>query len=171
MSYCRNCGAEANPVAGTCAACGAQSDLGNRFCQNCGKATDPLAEMCVGCWAKLDQRETQQAIASAGKSKTVSILLAVFLGFVTWSYTYKKDSWKFWVGAAAFVMAVVFTVTGDAFPFGPALLTRLACFGVGIWAIIDTATRTDAWYRDYSRPSATGAASAPGMPGSPATFQ
>ena len=31
------------------------------------------------------------------KDKTAAILLAVFLGFWAWLYTYKRDAWKFWL--------------------------------------------------------------------------
>ncbi|MCL4479769.1 MAG: hypothetical protein M1381_11880 [Deltaproteobacteria bacterium] len=66
------------------------------------------------------------------KEKTVAILLAVFLGFWTWVYTYQKDAGKFWGN-------LIFTVI----TFG--------IWGIvaWIWAIISAVTRPDEFYMNY----------------------
>lgn len=75
----------------------------------------------------------------APKEKSVAILLAVFLAFWTWLYTYKADSTKFWVGLG---VDVVFGVLGLG--FAPFFLVNA---GIWIWAIADTASKPDAFYR------------------------
>ena len=69
------------------------------------------------------------------KSKTGAVLLAVFLSYWTWVYTYQEDSWKFWLGLA-----------GSFFGIFLLFVPTLAIY---IWAIIDTATKTDEWYKKY----------------------
>jgi uncharacterized membrane protein YvbJ len=66
-------------------------------CQNCGAALANTDIFCGKCGAPV----TAQSIPlqpTASKNKVVSILLAVFLTFWTWLYTYKRDWWKFWLG-------------------------------------------------------------------------
>tara|TARA_Y100000310_G_C20323651_1_gene641945 strand:+ start:288 stop:524 length:237 start_codon:yes stop_codon:yes gene_type:complete len=70
------------------------------------------------------------------KDKAIAILLAVFLGFWTWIYTYKDDAWKFW-------LSIGITVTISwVFLFLPNLV-------IHIWAIIDTIVKDQKWYKDY----------------------
>lgn len=66
------------------------------------------------------------------KSKTPAILLAVFLGFWTWVYTYKVDAWKFWVN------------------LGLSIVTLSLWFLVAwVWAIVDAVRRPDEWYQSF----------------------
>jgi len=92
------------------------------FCKNCGNAIDAKAEICIKCGARVKE----------SKSKTVAILLAIFLSFWTWVYTYKKDCSKFWIG-------LLISVTLFWLFFIPNAI-------VWIWAIIDTCTKDDNWY-------------------------
>ena len=67
------------------------------------------------------------------KSKVGAVLLAVFLGYWTWVYTYNRgDAWKFWLGIAL-------CFTGMFMLFIPNI-------AVWIWSIVDTARRPDEWY-------------------------
>jgi hypothetical protein len=74
-----------------------------------------------------------RAVESGGslpaKNKATAVVLAVFFGFWTWLYTYKKDAWKFWLNLVLTV--VTFTAWG---------------FVAWIWAIIDTAVKPDEFY-------------------------
>jgi hypothetical protein len=66
------------------------------------------------------------------KSKTTAVLLAIFLGFWTWLYLYKKSSFKFWLN------------------LGLTIITACAWGVVAwIWAIIDTARKPLKWYDSY----------------------
>lgn len=67
------------------------------------------------------------------KSKTTAVLLAVFLTFWTWVYTYKTDAWKFWMNLALSVLTLGFWGVLVSWP----------------WAIIDAARRSDDWYRKF----------------------
>jgi hypothetical protein len=67
------------------------------------------------------------------KSKTTAVLLAVFFGFWTWAYTYKRDAAFFWINlVASFVTAGAWWVL-IAWP----------------WAIICAAVRPSEFYTNY----------------------
>jgi len=68
----------------------------------------------------------------AQKDKTVAILLAVFLGFWAWIYTWQVDKKKFWIflGVGVLTLGLGFIVAW-------------------IWAIVDAATRDAGWYAAY----------------------
>ncbi len=86
--FCPNCG---SPLGG------------NRICSNCGSAATATMPPV-------------QLAPKPGKSKSTAVLLAVFLGFWTFLYSYRVDKAKFWLGlifslcalASAFVFAVAF---------------------------------------------------------------
>jgi hypothetical protein len=142
--FCRNCGKELSGTPEYCLSCGARPLTAHSFCQNCGAATTPATEICVKCGARVRAivAETQ-----GGKSKTTSVLLAVFLTFWTWLYTYRRDAWKFWVGLVLAILTVIFAVAS----FGLSLsFSWIFGLGVWIWAIADTASKKDEWYRSYS---------------------
>lgn len=69
------------------------------------------------------------------KNRTTAIVLAVFLSFWTWLYTYKKDSTKFWIGLGV-------SLTGIFCVF-------ITTIGVWIWSIVDTVKKDDKWYKNY----------------------
>ncbi len=73
-----------------------------------------------------EQRPTQP------KDKTVAILLAVFLGFFTWIYTYKKDAWKFWLNLALTIIT-----------FG--LWNPIAW----VWAMVDSILKPSEFYKEF----------------------
>lgn len=81
-----------------------------------------------------------------GKSKTTSVLLAVFLSFWTWLYTFKKDAWKFWVGLVIFIFAFILDINRE-WP----LFLWIFGSGLWLWAIIDVAVKKNEWYRSYIR--------------------
>lgn len=68
------------------------------------------------------------------KSKTVCVLLAVFLSFWTWLYTYKYDAWKFWLGLALSVFL---------------FWTFIVPVAITIWAIVDSATKDEKILKNY----------------------
>jgi uncharacterized membrane protein len=74
------------------------------------------------------------------KDKTVAVLLAVFLAPWNWLYTYKRDAAKFWIGLSLMVLGVLLTLVFVGF---------LLIAGVWLWAIIDTATKPDPYYRQF----------------------
>jgi len=142
--FCRNCGKELIGTPEYCLNCGAKPLAAHSFCQNCGAAITPATEICVKCGAKVGEVVAE---TKGGKSKATSVLLAVFLSFWTWLYTYKKDAWKFWVGLGLAILSGILAVV----TLGISLIfTWIFTFGVWVWAIVDTAVKKDEWYRSYS---------------------
>jgi len=97
-----------------------------------------------------------------------SILLAVFLGFWTWLYTYKKDGWKFWAGlgicvamgfGAGFGLGVsIANNLNESDELTESLIIQLMIAyivitiigtGIWIWGIVDTAIKKSEWYDNY----------------------
>lgn len=121
--------APAHPVGGP---------VGTRFCRNCGQTISAQAAICPHC-----------GVAAAGppgwanprrKDKTVAILLAVFLGFWTWLYTYDRDSQKFWIGLGVSIAGVILTFI---------IIGILPLLGIYIWAIVDVATKPSSYYENF----------------------
>ncbi|MYB40508.1 hypothetical protein F4X86_04580 [Candidatus Saccharibacteria bacterium] len=96
-------------------------------------------------------------------SKIAAILLAVFTYHFTWLYTYDRDKAKFWIGYLLFALyfTVIFFIpalpnsgeTADPAVVVPILLSvALIVFmllGLWVWGIVNSASRSDDWYRDY----------------------
>lgn len=99
-----------------------------KFCGSCGAPLVATAVICPSCGTSV----------GALKSKTVAVLLAVFLSFWTWIYTYKKDAVKFWIGLVA--------------GLGLGFLTMgITAVIVWVWAIIDVAVKPESFYQQYPR--------------------
>lgn len=112
----------------------------------------------------MNDAQSLAAVQAHPKSKSASILLAVFLSYWTWLYTYKRDKGFFWL---SIVLIVVF-----ATPIWPLLLwimqstsyeipisgiVAMMWIEIGIiivtclwiWALIVTIARPQAWYGEY----------------------
>ena len=63
-----------------------------------------------------------------------------FLAPWNWCYTYKRDAAEFWVGLGLYVLGVFLAVV---------LIGFFMLFGVWLWAVIDAATKPDAYYRQF----------------------
>ncbi|MCL4435030.1 MAG: zinc ribbon domain-containing protein [Actinobacteria bacterium] len=139
------------------------------ICQNCRTEAADGTTYCGTCGAPLQGQSYQagfqqypQQYPGTGqpyaqgyglvpvappKSKTAAILLAVFLSFWTWLYTYQRDASKFWLGLGLAVggfflgMLLSFLIVPIIFLFAP--------FGVWVWAIVDTASKPDQYYLRY----------------------
>ena len=88
----------------------------SNFCSACGGALLAGAGFCAVCGAKVGQAvgapqagfaQPTYAGATKFKLKTTSVLLAVFLGYWTWLYTFKKDKVKFFIGLGVGLMSSV----------------------------------------------------------------
>lgn len=66
------------------------------------------------------------------KSKTIAILLAVFLGQLAWAYTWKYDAWKFFVN---FFLVII--------SFG------LWALFAWIWSIVDMSVKPKELFEEY----------------------
>lgn len=98
----------------------------------------PPSPGTTGGWAVPAQ---PMYVAVMGKSKSTAVLLAVFLSFWTWLYTYRVDAAKFWVGLVLVLISI---------PLDVIFVGWLISLGVWIWAIIDTCAKPDARYRAIS---------------------
>ncbi len=89
----------------------------------------------------------QQAYAwRLPKNKTTSVLLAIFLGFTTWMYTYERDAWKFWT---AFAIVIVNSFL-SAVTLGIWLFVAIPVgIGIWLWGVIDTAAKSQPFYDLY----------------------
>jgi len=112
------------------------------YCPSCGAVIKREAEICVHCGVRIRQPSGQ----AGAKSKVAAILLAVFLGFWTWLYTYRQDGWKFWVGLGVSIGNFVLSVLTLGIWLFVAIPSGL---GIWIWSIVDTATKSDDWYASY----------------------
>lgn len=109
---------------------GQPAPIGLRPCPSCAMPIDVSAIGCPGCGRVL----------ASPRSKAKAILLAVFLSFWAWVYTYRKDRFKFWVG-------LVVATGGMLVPVR--LLGTVMVTGVWIWAVADAVVRSRGWYRRY----------------------
>jgi len=98
-----------------------------KYCVECGKKIKDKAVICVSCGCRIKGERV--------KSRGVAVFLAIILSYWSWLYTYKKDSWKFWVG-------LVLSFLGMFLGFIPALF-------VWFWAIIDTIVKDKDFYENY----------------------
>jgi len=77
------------------------------------------------------------------KDKTTAVLLAIFLGFTTWMYTYERDAWKFWTAFAITVGDGILS----AITLGIWLFVAIPVgIGIWIWGIIDVAVKPPQFY-------------------------
>ena len=80
------------------------------------------------------------------KNKTTAVLLAIFLGSITWMYTYERDAWKFWLAFGVTLADIFLSIV----TFGIWLFVAIpAGIGLWIWGIVDTAGRPQQFYDYY----------------------
>jgi len=75
------------------------------------------------------------------------VLLAVFLAFWTWLYTYRKDSRKFWLGLGLDVAGglLAFLTSSSGWVY----LGLVVVVGVWIWAVVDVVVKCREWYETF----------------------
>ncbi|MBS1847643.1 MAG: hypothetical protein JST73_05145 [Actinobacteria bacterium] len=66
------------------------------------------------------------------------MVLAIFLSFWTWCYTYRANAAKFWTG-------LILCCIGAMLSF--LIIPLMLNFAVWFWAIIDATTASDSFYR------------------------
>ena len=103
---------------------------GQRFCSSCSKPVVQTAAVCPQCGTAL----------GAPKSKGIAILLAVFLSFWTWVYTYHMNKTKFWVGLGLSLVGGILSIV---------VVGLFIVAAVWLWAVIDAVTTPDQKYLTY----------------------
>jgi hypothetical protein len=77
------------------------------------------------------------------KSRSVAVVMAIFLSFWSFLYTYSASAWKFWLGLGIVILAWVVAIVLDVLYSGrspfTALLVILIPLGVWIWSVVDRA--------------------------------
>jgi hypothetical protein len=111
-----------------------------RFCVTCGNGLVATAAICPRCGTPVAGSSIHSALG--GKSKSTAVVLAVFLSFWSFLYTYRRAPWKFWLGLGMSVGGYFVAVAGSAATNGDginpgAVIWVLFGVGVWIWAIID----------------------------------
>lgn len=101
-----------------------------RPCPICAMAVPASAYWCPNCGAEF----------FSPRSKRTAVVLAVFLTFWTWYYTYRQDKKKFWAGLGLSTLALFLSHAGIGY-------VVLTC--VWIWAVVDAAVKPARWYRRY----------------------
>lgn len=161
--FCNNCGAlvsAGTPVAPRSPAPPPPGVVFTKFCASCGSGLVAAAVICPNCGAAQKGFST-----SGGKSKTTAVLLAVFLSAWTWVYTWKVNAKKFWIAMGLWVVQIIIFIVGagqvaskltcnpttDACSYhtgsaGILLFAYLISFGIWIWAIVDTSTKSREYY-------------------------
>ena len=129
----------------------------SNFCEYCGiKIGNRIIEQNPDAPYKQTQTQAQtQAQAQAyvhrnlnnstvyptePKDKSLAIILAILLPFFTWIYTYKKDSTKIWIALLVDIIGLLMSSI---------IIGALIILAVRIWAIVDVASKSPEWYRNY----------------------
>ena len=81
------------------------------------------------------------------KSKTVAVVLAVFFGFWSWLYTYRKDRIKFW--SCLGLMIVIGVAWGTIFNMIIFWIFASINFVGWISALVDAVRRSKSFFLDY----------------------
>lgn len=129
----------------------------DKFCYACGKGLIRSAAVCPGCGtpavASIDNPRSANIYSSPQsqpslqepKSKTAAVILAVFLGFWAFLYTYQVNASRFWLHFAAHLFAI-FTWVFLRAEGWPGALTILISW---LTTIVRVGTSSEALYRQY----------------------
>jgi hypothetical protein len=134
------------------------NSLANNFCSQCGNALVQTAVICPKCGsptARFNQVNSHMpgnnyypgSAVVPQKTKSTSVILAVFLGFWTYLYTFQKDAALFWVslGIQGFFIFAISSAPG--LETSGALLFIVFIFW--LLSVIVTASRSSQWYIRY----------------------
>jgi len=86
--------------------------------------------------------------ADQPKSKSVAVVLAIFLGIWSFLYTYKKDAVAFWVGVGLQIF-LTFGILASPASSGSEGAIILIGFAFGLVAFIVAVSRSSEWYQRY----------------------
>jgi hypothetical protein len=110
-----------------------------QYCRTCGNGLVATAVICPRCGTPVSG--TSSGLLGA-KSRKAAVLLAVFLSFWSFLYTYRTTAWKFWLGLglAVFGFILVPTLNGATNSVAGDFVGGPIALGVWIWAIVDRST-------------------------------
>ena len=126
------------------------------YCWQCGKQHAAAAVICVGCGCETYfASEKSKENSSNTKSKTISVVLAVFISYWSFLYTFQKDWWKFliailcdiWFGLAYVIVAVnSYSEEPVVIAFLAFVLIRFLCW---LGSVLLSSCRSQHWYENY----------------------
>jgi uncharacterized protein (DUF983 family) len=139
----------------------ANSDIRiEKYCSACGNGLIATAAICPKCGSPAG-RTGLSGVGPASKSKTVAVLLAVFLGLWTYLYTYREDKIKFWIWLPIVVVAIFFEIitavlmatsysdTFNTLGVISSFVYFIAIFVSWLVALITTVKRTQDFFTNY----------------------
>lgn len=171
------------PTSKFCQSCGTQLAPGAAFCANCGSPTaaipTPAAPPVASAPPQYQQQPQPQAYGPTGKSKTTAVVLAVFLGFWSWLYTFQVNKVKFFIGLGVGVVSSIIQISTaivnadsnewyqacindviygstsleECLQYQPdqtgTFVALFISFGVWLWPLIDNARKPASFYQGY----------------------
>jgi hypothetical protein len=91
-----------------CHSCGTKLPAAAGFCSSCGTASGSAPSSASAPTAFNIQSQPAGVLP---KSKTTAVVLAVFLSFWSWLYTFKVNKTKFFIGLAASFVSGIMQIT------------------------------------------------------------
>jgi len=152
------------------------------FCPECGNTVKKNAVFCSYCGSKIKGQEatkiplysqninisqsTNIPDITSPKSKITAIILVIFFGYWGWLYTYRRDSWKFWLSFSLSIVVLVplICIFGGVSTAGILaediegvgavsgfffLIIGLFQGVIWLWALIDRIVKTSNYYDKY----------------------
>ena len=147
-----------------------------KFCTGCGNGLIETSAICPKCGTPVAGAII--ARTSAPKTRNTALLLAVFLGFWTYFYTYAKDKARFWIFLAANLIGYTITIAsikqaisdeiwytkcilddGDGWGkevchvgspnYNAVILGAIIQIGLFVFIIVDRVKKTEEYYANY----------------------
>ena len=134
----------------------------DKFCSACGNGLIRTAVVCPRCGSPVAVIPPRPYEAwKPPKSKTTAVVLAVFLSFWSWLYTYQDNKVKFWLSLplellrwfSIFAQVIYdlncyYSCSGS---IGFSVFQFLFGFPIWLWAVIDNARKPREYYERYAR--------------------
>jgi uncharacterized membrane protein YqaE (UPF0057 family) len=113
------------------------------FCPECGKPIKRNAVICPHCGVQIKELEVKSNISV--KSKSVSVVLAIFFSFFSWLYTYGRNRLKFWICLVVTVIVYMSGIVND----WPGAVYLVINGYIWLYSIIDNSSKSYKFYSDY----------------------
>ena len=110
------------------------------ICPKCGSPTARFNQM-------RPSGNGNQVQPTVEKSKSVAVVLALFLGVWSFLYTYKKDMAAFWIGLGLQIFLLFGILAAPSGGSEGAII--LVGFAFGLVAFIVAVSRNSEWYQRY----------------------
>lgn len=131
-----------------------------QYCRGCGNGLIESAAICPKCGTPADQNY-RGGDRQSSKNKSAAVLLAVFLGFWSYLYTFREDAAKFGVSLGGSVLSIVLFVYASIvsqswflpevyyFYIFSNVLLLMTSFTTWLVAVIVSTKRDASFYENY----------------------